>query len=77
MRIIFLVLRNAYNYFYKILILIKSTSIDVISRSSASELYQSKVRQRTMFMRLTTVRNGLRCGASRTRVNHQCRGKHV
>jgi len=62
---------NKLNFNYKFIY------IYVISRSSASELYQSKVRQRTMFMRLTTVRNGLWCGASRTRVNHQCRGKHV
>jgi len=49
----------------------------VISCSSASELYQSKVRQRTMFMRLTTVKNVLRRSASWTRVNQQCRCKHV
>ena len=36
----------------------------VISRSSASKLYQSKVRQREMYMRLTTARNVLRRGAS-------------
>ena len=54
-----------------------AVALTVISRSSASELYQSKVRQRIMFMRLTTLRNVLRRSASRTRANHQCRGKHV
>ena len=37
---------------------------DVIPHSLASELYQSKVFQRVMFIRLTTVRNVLRRSAS-------------
>jgi len=44
----------------------REDSVLVISRSSVSELYQLKVHQREMFMKLTTVRNVLRRSASRT-----------